>query len=82
MAILAGADDDKGGGSRVRLIGTVAMLAVLALLVIQTVAGRLIEAWDLPRIPTGWLMGAFIAISTIWAGIVAWQKRRRHRPED
>ena len=80
--LLAGRDDDKGGHPVVRTIGTVSMLVVLGLLVLQTLAGRLIEAWGLPKIPLGWLMGAFIVISTIWVGAAAWHKRRTGRGKD
>jgi|GEM_PF-2383284 len=80
--LLVGADDDKGGHPVVRKVGAVAVLVVLLLLAVETLAARLIDALGLPHIPIGWLMGAFVAISTIWAGIAAWQKRRTGGPKD
>lgn len=79
--LLVGADDDKGGHPVVRTVGTVAVLVVLFLIAVETLAGRLIDALGLPHIPIGWLMGIFVAISTIWAGIAAWQKRRAGGPK-
>ncbi len=79
--LLAGRDDDKGGHPVVRTVGTIAVLAVLLLMAVETLAARLIDALGLPHIPIGWLMGAFVAISTVWAGIAAWQKRRSGGPK-
>ena len=80
--MLAGRDEDKGGHPLLRTVGTVAVLVVLTLLAVETLAGRLIDALGLPHIPIGWLMGIFIAISTVWVGIAAWQRRRAGRSDD
>lgn len=74
--LLAGADDDKGGNPVVRAVGTVTVLLVLGLLALQTLAGGLMNALGLPQIPIGWLMGAFIVVSTIWVGVATWRRRR------
>ncbi len=74
--LLSGRDDDKGGNPVVRTVGSVVMLLVLGLLVLQTLAGRLFDALGLPQVPVGWLMGIFIFVSTIWVGVAAWQRRR------
>jgi len=82
MAVLAGRDEDKGGHSAVRTVGTIAVLVLLVHIAVETLAGRLIDALGLPHIPIGWLMGAFVVVSTIWVGIAGWQKRRGERQRD
>jgi len=77
--LLAGRDDDKGGHAIIRTVATVAILAVLLLMAVETLGARLIDKLGLPHIPISWLMGVFVAISTIWAGVAAWQKRRPGR---